>query len=372
MNRLILVKAKIKNVLSCMFPGYYAKRFIRMSHKNVTHIYGGYETLSHIKENCEFFLTEAELADKKYLDAVVLDIMRSYFKFGTNANEYFCYKFPDLTDKERNAYLPRKRKDSLIIKQMGTDWTYYLDQLKDKYQFYLLTKKYFAREACYMETPDDYDAFKVLISKFTNVIAKPLRGGCGVGVVILDLKDFENDPQKVFAYLQSYKTPFIVEELVQQDPRMSEWNESSINTLRIPSFRTNKGIQIVYPSVRIGRKGSVVDNAGAGGTFAALDPISGVVISDGYDKRGKSYLKHPDSEKIFMGAQIPDWKNLVSIVEELHQSLPLKHKYIAFDFALSTKGWVLIEGNWGELSMPQVEFGRGLYKEFVDLLNDNR
>jgi len=41
---------------------------------------------------------------------------------------------------------------------------------------------------------------------------------------------------------------------------------------------------------------------------------------------------------------------------------------LAFDLALSKKGWVVVEANWGELSMPQVEFGKGLYKEFKTLL----
>lgn len=371
MSFIRIIKSKLKSILWDLFPDYFVSRFIKQSQKETTYIYGGYETRSHIKENCEYFLTKEQLDNEKYMKEIFHDIIKSYFKYGTNANEYFCYKFPILSDKERNTYLPRKRKDDLLIKNMGKDWSIYFNQLKDKYKFYQLTKDFFGRDACQVTIDSDYNDFNILITKHKRVIAKPSRGGCGVGVTIIDLKDFANNSRKAFEYLMSFKTPFIVEEIVIQDKRMSEWNESSINTLRIPSFRTMKGVQIIYPSIRIGRAGSIIDNAGAGGTFAAIDPMSGKVITDGFDKRGRSYIQHPDTNKTYRGSQIPDWEDLVKTVELLHNSLPPKHKYVAFDFALSTKGWVLIEGNWGELSMPQIEFGKGLYKEFFNMLNDN-
>ena len=101
----------------------------------------------------------------------------------------------------------------------------------------------------------------------------------------------------------------------------------------------------------------------------SAESSSGKIITEGFDKRGKKYEKHPDSNKYYRGSQIPEWDELVAIVEKLHLSLPAIHKYIAFDFALSTKGWVLVEANWGEMSMPQIEFGKGLYKEFANLLH---
>lgn len=361
----------VKKILLKSFPNYLVNRFIKQSEKGTTYIYGGYETRSHIKENCKYFLTKEQLADEKFVKGLVHDIIKCYLLYGTNANEYFCYKFPMLSDKERDTYLPRKRKDDLLIKNMGKDWSIHFDQLKDKYKFYQLTKDFFGRGACQVSIDSDYDDFNIFITKHQRVIAKPSRGGCGVGVTIIDLKDFANNSRKAFDYLMSFKTPFIVEEIVKQDSRMAEWNDSSINTLRIPSFRSKGGVRIVYPSVRIGRAGSIVDNAGSGGTFAAIDPLSGKIITDGFDKRGKSYEKHPDTNKCYKNSQIPDWNELVKKVEKLHQSLPISHRYVAFDFALSTQGWVLIEGNWGEMSMPQIEFGKGLYKEFENLLHDD-
>lgn len=369
MSGLSVIKSKLKPFLVKLFPDYFADRFIRQSHMWTTHIYGGYETLSHIKENCEYFLSKEQLADEKFMKNLVHDIVKCYLLYGTNANEYFCYNYPELTAKERDTYLPRRRKDELLIENMGEGWEIHFDYLKDKFKFYQLAKDYFHRDACQLTGECDYDDFVKLITTHQRVIAKPSRGGCGVGVTILELKDFGNDPRKAFEHLMAFDTSYIVEEVVEQDPRMSEWNESSLNTLRVPSFRVKNGSRIVYPSVRIGRAGSIIDNAGSGGTFAAIDSCTGRIITEGFDKRGKKYEKHPDSNKRFMDAQIPDWDTLVKTVDKLHQSLPAVHKYIAFDFALSTRGWVLVEANWGEMSMPQIEFGKGLYREFVDLLH---
>lgn len=45
------------------------------------------------------------------------------------------------------------------------------------------------------------------------------------------------------------------------------------------------------------------------------------------------------------------------------------HKYIAWDFAYTPNGWVLIEGNWGQF-LSQFATGKGLRKQFEKLINN--
>ena len=303
------------------------------------------------------------------MEYTIHDIVKSYYLYGTNANEYFCYDYPHKDHKERKTYLPRRKKDLMLVRQMKGKHEYFLDQIKDKNMFYEMEKPFFRREACRVEIDEDLTGFISFVQKHSRFIAKPTRGGCGKGIEILDLKDFDEMAEKAFKYLREEDSSYIVEELIDQDPRMAEWNPTSINTLRIPSMRTSDGPVIFYPSIRVGRVGSIVDNAGAGGTFAAIDPKTGRIISEGFDKRGHHFPEHPDTHKTFMGAQIPEWDALIDFTHDLHESMPIEHKYLAFDLALSTKGWVVVEANWGELTMPQVEFGRGLYKEFKTLLD---
>ena len=350
-------------------PDFLASRQVKKLNKGVhITIHGGYDFLPHILENCEFFLSKEQLADKQFLDKVIHDIVKSYYLYGTNANEYFCYKFPEKCHRERKTYLPRLKKDLMLVHQMHGHHQYFFGQIKDKNAFYEMAKPFFGREACRVEVDDDLQSFSSFVQKCPRFIAKPTRGGSGKGIEILSLKDFEGDAKKAFDYLREENSSYIVEELVEQDPRIAEWNSSSLNTIRVPSMRTKNGVVVFYPSIRIGRAGCIIDNAGAGGTFAAIDPKTGVVITDGFDKRGHIYKEHPDSHKPYKGSEIPEWDTLLSFTKQLHESMPEQHKYLAFDLALSTKGWVVVEANWGELTMPQVEFGKGLYQEFKTLL----
>lgn len=362
-------KSLISKLLWICLPHLRAEYIVKKMQKGEKIIiHPDYDFLPHIKENCGYFLTKEQLADKSFLHRIIRDIVMCYYRYGTNANEYFCYKFQGKSGNERKTYLPRLKKDMMLLQQMQGKHDHFFGQIKDKNVFYELAKPFFGRDACRVERIEDLKPFMAFVVKHPRFIAKPTRGGCGKGIEILDIQDYDGKAEDAFMYLREGDSSCIVEELVEQDSRIAEWNKSSLNTIRVPTMRTKEGVVIFYPSIRIGRAGSIVDNAGSGGTFAAIDPNTGEIISDGYDKRGHMYKEHPDSHKKYKGEQIPEWNALGEFVHQLHKSMPKEHKYIAYDLALSTNGWVVIEANWGELTMPQVEFGKGLYQEFKSLL----
>lgn len=165
---------------------------------------------------------------------------------------------------------------------------------------------------------------------------------------------------------------YVIEELIQQDDRLSEFNSSSLNTVRMPSFRHGKNIRFGWPNMRFGRNGSVVDNAASGGVFALVNLQTGELFTDAQDEKGHIYEYHPDSKKKFKGYVIPEWKQLLEVVKTAHLALSEKDVYVGFDVALSTKGWVIVEGNWGDIICQQIALKRGLRKEFVELLNDDK
>ena len=146
---------------------------------------------------------------------------------------------------------------------------------------------------------------------------------------------------------------------------MAQWNKSSVNTVRIPSFITAEGRhEILVPIFRAGSTGKIVDNTSSGGYYASIDPETGILTSGGVDKEGIYVERHPGSGMKFEGWQVPDWQELKSVCERLHRSLPPHHRYIALDFALSNKGWVVIEANWGQL-YGQGPAKKGIRKEFM-------
>lgn len=367
------IKQKIKSlavrIMIKLCPRYIAYSIYRNAHLTHTSFYGGYDgkdIAEYIDDSLQIFLSKEHLADKVFVKNTIIDIILCHFRYGTNPTEYFCYGFPAKNNEERATYLPRKQKDDLLIEQMGGNWPKFLSFIKDKNEFYRGMKTFFKREACRVENATDKAEFCRILSKCGRLMVKPTRGGCGSGIEIISLSNYKS-AEEAFDTLLT-KGGYIAEEVVEQDPRIAEWNASSLNTFRIPAFRTKEGIKIFYPSIRIGRAGSIVDNAGAGGTFAAIDAETGIITTDGFDKHGHHYLEHPDTHIKYKGAQIPEWDALKAFVAEVHNAMPSEHKYIAYDMALSTRGWVVIEANWGEISMPQIEMEKGLKQEFKSML----
>lgn len=133
----------------------------------------------------------------------------------------------------------------------------------------------------------------------------------------------------------SNSATWIVEELISQNKEISTFNESSVNTVRFPSFRHGNKVVAARPCMRFGRKGAVVDNAGQTGIFVSVDIETGEIITDAFDEYGHRYTEHPDSKKVFKGFRIPQWGELIEVARKLHLSLPENQVYVAFDFALS-------------------------------------
>lgn len=355
----------IKKLAWNVFPAYMADSLYKKAEKKGIEWWGQRDCFSDIEENCKIFLSKKQLEDPAYKRSAVRDIILSYRKYGMTANEYFSYGFPQKSASERDKYLSRMRKDMLCMNATGKNWMDVLAQLKDKNKFYSLASPFFKRKTCKIDCDEDRDNFKLFCQGLDRLIAKPSKGACGKGVEIFSL--LEKSADVVFDYLRSNGS-YIVEELVKQDARMAEWNASSINTIRYPSFRKGDEYTSIVPVLRVGRKGNIVDNAGSGGCFAVIDPETGCIMTDGYDESGNVFKSHPDSQKVFKGTCIPEWDALKQFAIQVHASLPSEHKYVGFDFALSENGWVIIEGNWGDLILQQTALGRGFYDEFKKAL----
>ena len=205
------------------------------------------------------------------MDELLHDALGCNFKYGVNPEEYFLHNFRHKDAAIRETYLPKSLKDQLIMKQLGENMKKAFVELKDKYKFYQIARKYFKREAYSITNNSDIKGFEAFVSNHPRFIAKPIQGRYGKNTAIYNIEDYDGNVTRLYDALLSIASEWIVEELIEQDYRMAEWNPTSVNTIRIPSFRTKNGIQILYPFFRMGRKGSVVDNAGSGGIMLSVD-----------------------------------------------------------------------------------------------------
>ena len=329
----------------------------------------GYGEIYRVTLNKAFdtFLTHEERNDAKLLENLTDDIVKCWIKYQALPYEYFLYNFRERSDLERWEF--ETDWDRILTLCRVSDNNLFKKEI-NKYNFYQLAKPYFKREAIKVESLDQVSDFVAFVKKKVEAFVKPLDGSKGNGA---HRYSFVDDERAIAYYkeLLSEGPSWMVEELIRQSPDMGQWNETSVNTIRIPSFLRDGKFTVIWTRMRMGKKGSIVDNAGAGGIVVNVDPKTGIITSDGIDESFNHFDKHPGSGLTFMGWQVPRWNELLKTVEELHRTIFNKHVYVAWDFALTDSGWVVIEGNWGQLLGQQTASQIGLRKQFHELVGDN-
>lgn len=292
------------------------------------------------------FLTEEEQKDNQLVNCIREDIKSCYMKYLTTPQEYFLFGFKDnKSDAYRDSFLTDNVKIRSLIKVMGEKP--FCEELTDKMGFYSLTKPYFKREVFNFKPATTYDEFKDFAIRVKSLFIKLLSSSWGIGAMSRDV-DSEEQCKEIFNKLKESGKEWIVEQRIIQHKKTAVWNQSSVNTMRVPSFLHNGKFEIVQPFFRTGRAGAIIDNAGGGGILSCVDVQTGKLSSDGCDESGHLYHAHPDSGVVFKGWEVPDWEKLKKLVEEVHRSKMPHHRYIGWDFAYTDNGWVLIEGNWGQ------------------------
>lgn len=370
-----MAKKLTKKLYLCYYKGqsaFYKKMYdvapvFFVKHVKGMKYHGGCNFMEVASSCLPYYFSKKDLSDKEKMMEIKKDMLNCYYLYGINPEEYLIHAFYEKSKDLREKYISKKVKDENIAKQLGKNHEKAFVELKDKYLFYQLTSQFFKRDVCKVNGKEDFDSFSSFVKSHPRFIAKPLSGRFGKGTCIIDMSNDDNVEAMFDSLLKEDR--WIVEELISQDERMAVWNESSVNTVRIPSFRTKNGIRIMRPFFRMGRKGSVVDNAGNGGIFFSLDAETGRINTIARDEKGNKYGTNPDNGKPFSDWQVPEWDSLMEFSKKVHESLPEYHKHVGFDFALSKdKGWQLVEGNWSDFICQQSTLGFGVKSEFMELL----
>lgn len=318
-----------------------------------------------IKKAFDVFLTEEEKQNTKLKKELRKDILFCKKSYSTKADEYFLFGFRGLTPQKREEFLPDKIKDKVMLQLVGQD--IYTHELLNKYNFYKLLGPYFKRDVMLLPSGGgDYALFEKFAMKNKHLFMKRNSSSRRRGIRSCEVQTKE-DVRKVWESLAKDGDEWIIEEKIIQVPETAQWNQSSVNTVRLPAILQNDKFSVLGPFLRTGRAGAIADNAGAGGIFACIDPQTGVLTTDGIDENGVYYEKHPNSDIYYKGWQVPCWQGLLECAEQIHRTVP-HHKYVGWDFALTDKGWILIEGNWGQF-VSQYNDHIGLKQKFLELLD---
>jgi len=154
---------------------------------------------------------------------------------------------------------------------------------------------------------------------------------------------------------------YLIQDEVAQHPRLKELNGTSLNTVRIDTFRrAGTAAEIISALLRIGLAGSHVDNIAAGGLFVGIDLASGKLQKVAFNKLSKgavAFEAHPDSNVVFQGFQLPFFDDVKRLVTNAANLLP--PAIIGWDVAISDKGPILLEGNarYYDMQLSDIAFG---------------
>ena len=180
-----------------------------------------------------------------------------------------------------------------------------------------------------------------------GAVSKPTQEGMwGSGVKVFSSQNgLLDDGSTIESLMDGYGTNFIIQERIQQHESMALLNPTSLNTLRVLSYRQGNDIFILYVVVRIGRKGKTVDNETAGGINADVDLETGRILDCAYGTPSEKSIPTTDVGTLLKGFQIPGFDKVVAVVKELHMRLPY-FNLVGWDFGIDKVGNpVMIEWN---------------------------
>lgn len=301
-------------------------------------------------------------ADRILDDGELQDILFCFFAYGFNPDEYLSYGLKAANLEKRLSYI--SSRDTNIIVYSLNDIVD-IDLFYDKWKTYERFAEYYQRSAMLIDKESDYAAFARFIQAHPKFVKKAVRLSKGQSVALVDATGVD-DPSALFAELLEGGRTILEEPIVQSD-LMSKLNETSVNTVRCITLKTNEGVEVLYTFLKVGRKGSFVDNGGAGGLLVGIDKETGMLITDARDEFANAYPSHPDHGYDFKGLKLPEWDGLIELTKSISAGIS-GISYIGWDFAHTEHGWIVVEGNGGsQLIGPQIVFQEGIKQHFLDI-----
>lgn len=188
------------------------------------------------------------------------------------------------------------------------------------------------------------NSFSKVLQDSERVIVKPsVESSSGKNIEIFDRQgdrfvgrssDSTLSPEYI---VENYGDNCVVQEVLTQDGHIGRFNPTSINTLRMVIYRSVKDNRphLLWTIMRIGGKGSFVDNAHAGGVYIGINP-DGRLNNYACDQYGHRYPSHNDISFADNRFTIPDFDKITEFVKEMSHCIS-HHRLIAFD--------VMVDGN---------------------------
>ena len=299
---------------------------------------------------------------------LLCDMLRCALKYNAGYMDYKIAQMYRLNDEQRKTQITRGLSNTIVRRMNDKAYWYLFD---DKATFNELSKEEVGRGWMKISADTDPASFVSFLQTYPDIIAKPLEGSSGVGIVRYTAEHWLG---REAAFLQELLDSHIgiIEERVIQHPRMMAMCPTSVNTIRIATLLGDKKQGIVYAFLRIGN-GNVMDNVDQGGMAARVDLATGKLLTVGADKQGNTYTEHPITHTPIIGFEVPFFEEAKAMCLKAAQKVP-QMRFVAWDVAVTEKGPVFIEGNsFPSHAVPQFAAhypdGIGIMREFREFID---
>ena len=212
------------------------------------------------------------------------------------------------------------------------------------------------------------EAKRILKSKDTFICKVALGSGGGKGVQ----KVCWNNETDTELFVQQLLKPadLVFQEVICQSDFMASLNPDSVNTFRLLTLNINGNCTVLSSFVRMGAKGSFVDNLSSGGGAQVGVDKDGNINEFGIKKDYSKVYEAP-SGLSFKGMVVPNWEDIKERIIGFHRHIPHAN-LIGWDIAIDKDGEpIVIEINLdsAEIEAHQI-FNGSVFGERFDEVRD--
>ena len=228
---------------------------------------------------------------------------------------------------------------------------------------FLYATKGIIRDSSYRQI--DFITASNILQNIGEVFCKPsTNSSSGERCIVADFHDgFDNiSGLSTKDILRMLGEDFVVQERIKCHESIRKIYDGSVNTFRIITYRWNDDIKHFPLVMRIGKGGSYLDNAHAGGIFIAVDD-DGTLHEKAFTEFKEEYVCHPDTSLILKDYRIPSIKRVLLAAERMHMAFP-EIGVVNWDFTIDIdENPVLIEANLnaGAVWISEMAHGCGAF-----------
>lgn len=187
----------------------------------------------------------------------------------------------------------------------------------------------------------------------TEIVIKPSTLSGGKGVVFLSSAT-EETLREEFRKIEGI---VVVQEAIKQHPDIAKLNPSTVNTIRLTTYMTNRKVVPLAALMKIGNAGVRVDNYKHGGHILGVN-LDGTAYPYALNVDYERVTVLPTGVDLSEGFQVPGFDSVLKTAAKAHNCTP-QVKVISWDIAIDQDAKaVIIEGNHGgDFRMHQVITG---------------